>query len=265
MSTEDIIKEYKTLTEEEKLYRIRHSFAHIMAKAVIQIFPNAKTAIGPPIAHGFYYDFDLPRALTEEDLGQIEENMQAILKSGDYTLEKEVISRDKALELFKEQPYKLELIQDLDDDKDISIYTVADFVDLCKGPHVPSTKSLDTKGFKLLSIAGAYWRGDEKRPMLQRIYATAWESGKALRTHLQWLKEVEKRDHRKIGKELDLFSTHEIAGPGLVYWHPKGSRIRLAIEDYWRAMHLEHGYELLYTPHVGKSWLWETSGHLEFL
>lgn len=259
-----IEQEFESLSLEEKQYRIRHTFAHVMATAVIRIFPDAKVAIGPPIKNGFYYDFDLPRSLTTLDIVQIEELMQKILSEADYPITKEVISRSDALQKFANQPYKIELIKDLPNDEEISTYTVEKFVDLCKGPHVPSTKYLDIKGFKLLSIAGAYWRGDEKRPMLQRIYATAWESRKTLRTHLNWLEEVEKRDHRKIGKELDLFSTHEKAGAGLVYWHPKGARIRLAIEDYWRSIHLKNGYELLYTPHVGKSWLWETSGHLDF-
>lgn len=255
---------YKSLTKEDKLYRIRHTFAHVMAEAVLRIFPDAKTAIGPPITHGFYYDFDLPRALTEQDLEQIEQHMKDILNNKEHPLVRQVISKESALETFKDQPYKIELINDLEEGSEITTYTVDTFIDLCKGPHVPSTKYLDIKGFKLLSIAGAYWRGDEHKPMLQRIYATAWESGKELRTHLQWLEEVNKRDHRKLGKSLDLFSVHEQAGPGLVYWHPKGARIRLAIEDYWRDAHLKNGYELLYTPHVGKSWLWETSGHLEF-
>lgn len=264
MSHTDVVQEYKKLSQEDKLYRIRHTFAHVMAEAVLRIFPDAKTAIGPPIAHGFYYDFDLPRALTEIDLEQIESQIKNILEAGDYPLIKEVISREEALAKFSHQPYKLELINAFAEDEEISIYTVDTFIDLCRGPHVPSTKYLDSKGFKLLSIAGAYWRGDEKRPMLQRIYATAWSSSKELRLHLNWLGEVEKRDHRKIGKELDLFSTHEEAGPGLVYWHPKGARVRLAIEDYWRDIHLKNGYELVYTPHVGKSWLWQKSGHLDF-
>lgn len=257
-------EEFKKLSKEDKLYRIRHTFAHVMAASVIRIFPDAKVAIGPPINNGFYYDFDLPRALTESDLAQIEDNMRDLLTADEYPLIKEVLSREDALKRFSDQPYKVELINDLPANEEISIYTVEKFIDLCRGPHVPTTRYLDPKGFKLLSIAGAYWRGDEKRPMLQRIYATAWPSAKELRTHLSWLEEVEKRDHRKLGKELDLFSTHEAAGSGLVYWHPKGARVRLAIEDYWRDIHLKNEYELLYTPHIGKSWLWETSGHLDF-
>ncbi len=253
----------KKLSREEKLYRIRHSSAHVMAEAVLRMFPEAKLAIGPPIENGFYYDFDLPRTLTPEDLEEIEKHMQQIM-SEDHDFTKKVISRDEAYELFKDQPYKKELIDDLPENEDISLYTQDTFTDLCRGPHVSSTKELSPKAFKLLNIAGAYWRGDEKRPMLQRIYGTAWDNPKELRKHLDHLKEIEKRDHRKVGRELDLFSTHEEAGPGLIYWHPKGARIRLVVEDYWRQRHLSGGYDLLYTPHVGKSWLWETSGHLDF-
>jgi threonyl-tRNA synthetase len=253
----------KKLSREERLYRIRHSTAHVMAEAVLRMFPEAKLAIGPPIENGFYYDFDLPRTLTPEDLEEIEKHMQQIM-SADHEFTKKVITRDEAYELFTDQPYKKELIDDLPENEDISLYTQDTFTDLCRGPHVSSTKELSPKAFRLLNIAGAYWRGDEKRPMLQRIYGTAWDNPKELRKHLDHLKEIEKRDHRKVGRELDLFSTHEEAGPGLIYWHPKGARIRLVVEDYWRQRHLTGGYDLLYTPHVGKSWLWETSGHLDF-
>ncbi len=253
----------KPLDRDEKLYRIRHSTAHVMAEAVLREFPDAKIAIGPPIDNGFYYDFDLPRSLTPEDLERIEEHMREIMNEN-HAFERQVISREEARRLFADQPYKLELIEDIGPDEDVSLYTQSTFTDLCRGPHVESTKDLNAKAFKLLSIAGAYWRGDEKQKMLQRIYGTAWENPKELRRHLDHLAEVEKRDHRRLGRELDLFSTHEEAGSGLIYWHPNGSRVRLAIEDYWRAEHLNNGYELLYTPHVGKSWLWETSGHLEF-
>ncbi|MFW6338143.1 MAG: threonine--tRNA ligase [Alkalispirochaetaceae bacterium] len=257
------MSETKELSREEKLYRIRHSTAHVMAEAVIRKFPQAKIAIGPPIENGFYYDFDLPRSLTPEDLEEIEEEMRKIV-SEDHPFEKEVVTREKAQEIFSDQPYKLELLADLPEEDEISTYLVDEFLDLCRGPHVQSTKEIHPNSFKLLHTAGAYWRGDEKRPMLQRIYGTAWDSPKELRAHLERLKEIEKRDHRKVGRELDLFSTHEEAGPGLIYWHPKGSRIRLSIEDFWREEHRKGGYELLYTPHVGKSWLWETSGHLDF-
>ena len=251
------------MKELDALGKIRHSMAHVMAEAVLSFFPEAKIAIGPAIEDGFYYDFDLPRALKPEDLEAIGEKMREIIKEG-REFKKEVIDKTRAREIFKGQQYKLELIDELPDTEEISIYTQGGFTDLCRGPHVEDTKKLDPQSFKLLSVAGAYWRGDEKRSMLQRIYGTAWTNPKELRLHLTKLEEAEKRDHRKLGRELDLFSLHEEAGPGLVYWHPKGARIRNEIENFWRDEHYKNGYELLYTPHVGKSWLWETSGHLDF-
>lgn len=253
----------KKLSKEEKLHRIRHSMSHVMAQAVLEKFPEAKLAIGPPIENGFYYDFDLPRALREEDLPEIEERMREIIKGG-HEFKKEVVSREEARDRLEGKPYKQELLQDIPDAEEVSFYSHDDFTDLCGGPHVDSTRQLNPKAFKLLSIAGAYWRGDERREMLQRIYGTAWSDPKELKAYLKHLEEVEKRDHRRVGRELDLFSTHEEAGPGLIYWHPKGARIRRTVEDYWREQHDEGGYDLLYTPHVGKSWLWETSGHLDF-
>jgi threonyl-tRNA synthetase len=232
-----------------------------MAEAVLRIFPDAKIAIGPAIENGFYYDFDLPRNLTNEDLGTIEEYMRSIMQEG-VPFTREVISREAARERFAGQPYKLELLDAIPEGEEVSIYTSGHFTDLCRGPHVESAKDLNPGAFKLLSIAGAYWRGDEKNKMLQRIYGTAWLSGQDLKDYLARLEEIEKRDHRRLGKELDLFSTHEEAGPGLIYWHPKGGRIRQTIEDYWRDQHRKNGYELLYTPHIGRSWLWQTSGHL---
>jgi threonyl-tRNA synthetase len=234
-----------------------------MAEAVLQIFPGAKLAIGPAIAEGFYYDFELPRSLSTEDLAAIEERMRAIV-SGEHGFTRAVISRAEARKLFKDQPYKLELIDELPEGEEISTYTQDTFTDLCRGPHVTSTRELPPEAFKLTSIAGAYWRGDEKNKMLQRIYGTAWESKADLEGYLKKLVEIEKRDHRRLGRELDLYSVHEEAGAGLIYWHPKGARVRLAIEDFWRREHLKNGYELLYTPHIGKSWLWETSGHLGY-
>lgn len=248
---------------EERLATIRHSFAHVMAEAVLQIFPEAKTAIGPAIQNGFYYDFDLPRTLLPEDLDEIASRMENIIKKGGE-FRKTVVSREEALTRFANQPFKTELIRDLPEDAEISLYTQGEFTDLCRGPHVENLKELNFKAFKLTGTAGAYWRGDEKRPMLQRIYGLAFADPKDLRAHLNQLAEAEKRDHRKLGKELDLFSLHEEAGPGLVYWHPKGARIRLTIENFWRDRHYQNGYEMLYTPHVGKSWLWQTSGHLDF-
>lgn len=253
-------KEQKKL---EKLDRMRHSMAHVMASGVLKIFPDAKIAIGPAIENGFYYDFDLPRTLTPEDLERIEKYMVDIIKA-DVPFEKQIITRSHALEFFRGQDYKEELIQDLPEDEELSLYHMGDFSDLCRGPHVESTGRLNAQGFKLLSIAGAYWRGDEHRPMLQRIYGTAWADASQLKAHLKYLEEVEKRDHRRLGKELDLFSFHEQAGPGLAYWHPKGGRIRVALENFWRQEHYKNGYEMVFTPHVGKSWLWETSGHLDF-
>ncbi len=249
--------------KDDFLSKIRHSTAHIMAEAVLRIFPDAKIAIGPSIENGFYYDFDLPRALKPEDLEGIEEKMREnITEKHDFV--KKVVTKSEALKVFKDQPFKIELINDLPEDEEISLYTNGNFTDLCKGPHIENSRHINTRAFKLLSIAGAYWRGDEKRPMLQRIYGTAWNNPKELRAYLEKLKEIEKRDHRKLGKELDLYSTHEEAGAGFVYWHPKGARIRSIIEDFWRQEHFKSDYELLYTPHIGKSWLWETSGHLDF-
>jgi threonyl-tRNA synthetase len=250
-----------------------------MAQAVTKLFPGTRVAIGPAIENGFYYDFQFPSAeagkapVTNEDLAAIEAEMKNIIDSRQDFVRVEA-SRAEALERFADEPFKVELIRDLDEGEVISIYEnrpaegpgagTCVWADLCRGPHVQNTRELHSGAFKLQSIAGAYWRGDEKRPMLTRIYGTAWENPKDLKAHLAFLEEVEKRDHRRVGRELDLFSTHEEAGAGLIYWHPNGGRIRVAIEDFWRAEHYRNGYEILYTPHIGKSWLWETSGHLGF-
>lgn len=247
----------------EKLSRIRHSMAHIMAEAVLEMFPGAQIAIGPAIEHGFYYDFDLPRQLVNEDLDEISRRMEAIIAK-DLAFKRTVVSREEAKKRFSDQHFKLELLDAIAEDEEVSLYSVGSFVDLCRGPHVASTKELKGAAFKLMSIAGAYWRGKETNPMLTRIYGTAWENPKELRLYLERLADIEKRDHRRLGKELDLFSLHEEAGPGLVYWHPKGARIRQQIEDFWRAEHYANGYEMVYTPHVGRAWLWEKSGHLGF-
>jgi threonyl-tRNA synthetase len=249
--------------KDEQLHKIRHSMAHVMAEAVLQMFPSAQIAIGPSIDNGFYYDFDLPRPLVPEDLEDITARMKAIIAEG-KPFERSVVSRSEAKQRFSDQVYKLELIDAIAEDEEVSLYSQGGFTDLCRGPHVESTKELNADSFKLLSIAGAYWRGKETNPMLTRIYGTAWKTPKDLRLYLKKLEDIEKRDHRKLGRELDLFSLHEEAGPGLVYWHPKGARIRLAIEDFWRDQHYRNGYEMVFTPHVGKSWLWETSGHLGF-
>ncbi len=250
-------------TEEDKIVRLRHSTAHVMAEAVLKLFPQAKIAIGPAIDNGFYYDFGLPRALKPEDLDEIEAEMRAIVK-GRHDFKRSTVTKSEARRLFHDQPYKLELIEELPESEEISIYTQHTFTDLCRGPHVDTTGEIPPEAYKLLSIAGAYWRGSEKKPMLQRIYGTVWQSPEELQEYLRKLEEIEKRDHRKIGRELDLFSFHDEAGAGLVYWHPKGARVRMIIEDFWRQQHLAGGYEILYTPHIGKAWLWQTSGHLDF-
>jgi len=249
--------------DEKELEKLRHSTSHVMAEAVLKLFPEAKLGIGPAIENGFYYDFDLPRGLTPEDLRAIEEEMRKIIK-GNHPFIRREISREEALELFKDQPYKLELIQEMPEDETISIYTQDTFTDLCKGPHLEHTGQIPPDGFKLLSVAGAYWRGDERRPQLQRIYGTVWPTKEELEKYLAWLEEVERRDHRRLGKDLDLFSIHPELGAGLVLWHPKGALIRYLIEEFWRQEHLKAGYEFVFTPHIGKSWLWETSGHLDF-
>ena len=241
--------------------RMRHSASHVMADNVLQRFPEAKLAIGPPTSDGFYYDFDISRPFTPEDLEAIEAHMRETIAQN-LPFQRQEISREEAQRLFSHQPYKLELISEIPEDEPLSIYGHGEFVDLCQGPHVESTGHV--VAFKLLSVAGAYWRGDERRPMLQRIYGTAFESQEALEQFLQRLEEAQRRDHRKLGRELDLFSTHEETGPGLIIWHPKGSRIRNIIEDFWREEHYARDYDLVHTPHIGRSTLWETSGHLEY-
>ena len=266
----------KSKYEESELYRIRHSSAHVMAQAVMEMFPGeAKVAIGPPIEDGFYYDFDLPRPLTPEDLEVVERRMREII-GDDFKFEKRVVSADEAREIFEDQPYKLELIAGLEggsvdeygeptaEAPEISVYTHDTFVDLCRGPHLERTGQINPDALKLLSVAGAYWRGDENRPMLQRIYGTAWETREQLEQHLWKLEEAKKRDHRVLGRELDLFSVSEDVGPGLILWHPKGGMVRKLAEDFSRAEHEKAGYDFVYTPHIGKSKLWETSGHLDW-
>lgn len=246
--------------DSEKLEIMRHSAAHVLAEAVQSIFPEAKFGIGPAIENGFYYDFDLPRPLTPDDLSLIEARMKEII-AANVPFTREEGTKKKARTLFAAQQYKLELIDEIPDEK-VSLYRQGKFLDLCRGPHVSSTGEIGA--FKLLSIAGAYWRGDEHRPMLQRVYGVAFNSEEALAEHLKKLDEAAKRDHRRLGKELDLFSLHEEAGPGLVHWHPKGAVIRRAIEDFWKDEHIKRGYNLVYTPHIGKLDLWKTSGHWEF-
>jgi threonyl-tRNA synthetase len=245
---------------EARLEKMRHSAAHVMAEAVQALFPGAKFGIGPAIEDGFYYDFELSRALVPEDLVAIEAKMREIIDAN-FPFIREEASKAKARKLFSEQPYKLELIEELPDET-VTIYRQGTFVDLCRGPHVNSTGEI--KAFKLTTIAGAYWRGDEKCPMLQRIYGVCFDAQPELENYLARLAEAAKRDHRKLGKELDLFSIHEEAGPGLVHWHPKGALVRQIIEDFWKVEHRKRGYEIVYTPHIAKLNLWKTSGHWDF-
>jgi len=233
-----------------------------MAHAVKALFPDAKLAIGPATEDGFYYDFDVDRTFTPEDLTRIEQKMSEIIRQNS-PFQKRVISRDEAISLFQQkgEAYKVELLREIPDE-DVSLYEEGGFVDLCRGPHVDSTGQI--RAFKLLSIAGAYWRGNEKNKMLQRIYGTSFADEKALADYLHFLEEVKKRDHRKLGKDLELFSTSDEIGAGLIIWHPNGALIRRAIEDFWLREHYKAGYKVLYTPHIAKLNLWSTSGHLDF-
>jgi len=246
--------------EGKELEVLRHSAAHVMAEAVQSLFPDAKFGIGPAVENGFYYDFDLPRSLTSDDLPLIEAKMNEIIAS-DMPFIRQEVTKEEARRLFAGQPYKLELIDEILDEK-VSLYRQGLFVDLCRGPHMSSTGGI--KAFKLINIAGAYWRGRERNPMLQRIYGVAFETKRALAEHLKKLDEAAKSDHRKLGRELGLFSIHEEAGPGLVYWHPKGAAVRRVIEDFWKDEHVKRGYDIVYTPHIAKLDLWKTSGHWEF-
>ena len=250
------------VNDKELLETYRHSVSHIMAHAIKVLYPGTKLAIGPSIADGFYYDIDSEHSITEEDLKKIEKKMKEIIKSKSKFIHKEM-SKAEALNLFTEmgEIYKVELINDLDDEF-VSIYEEGDFIDLCKGPHLEHTKRV--KAFKLLSVAGAYWRGDEKNKMLQRIYGTAFLTKDELKKHIDFLEEVKKRDHRRLGKELDLFSLNEDIGPGLVLWHPRGASIRRVIENFWTDEHARAGYQILYTPHMAKLDLWKKTGHLDF-
>ncbi len=262
--------------DEAGLHALRHSTAHLMAQAISDLHPGARFAIGPPIENGFYYDFDLPdgKTLSDADLEAIEKRMHELVKA-DQPFERHEVAMAEALELFANEPYKLEIIEGVRDgaasSEDsgevagdvVSYYRNSEsFMDMCTGPHVPSTKYLEH--FKLMKVAGAYWRGDEKRPMLQRVYGTAWANKKDLKAHLHRLEEAEKRDHRRLAQELDLVSWPDELGPGLSVWHPKGAVIRKILEDYSRSRHETGGYEFAYSPHIAKSLLWETSGHLDF-
>ena len=261
--------------EASDLYRIRHSVAHIMAQAVLEMFPEAKYTIGPPIENGFYYDFDLPRTLTPEDLAVIEKRMRQII-AGHYPFQRKVVSAKQARIIFKDQPYKLELIDGLEqggfdeygnpleEKPEISIYTHDSFVDLCRGPHVEDTGKVNPSAVKLTSVAGAYWRGDETKPMLQRIYGTAWRTSQELEDYLEMLEEAKKRDHRKLGKDLELFIFEEEVGPGLPLWLPRGAILIEELEKLAKEMELKAGYDRVRTPHLTKEDLFIRSGHLPY-
>jgi threonyl-tRNA synthetase len=258
--------------EQSHLYKIRHSAAHIMAQAVLEMFPEGKFTIGPPIEHGFYYDFDLPRNLAPEDLEQIEKRMRQIIQ-GKHEFRKRVVSAEEAKRIFTDQPYKLELIEGLEkggvdeygnpleEKPEILIYQHDAFVDLCRGPHVENTREIKPDAFKLMNVAGAYWRGDEKNKMLQRIYGTAWENADDLKQYLWKLEEAKQRDHRKLGRELGLFILSEEVGLGLPLWLPKGATVRKILEDFIYDEQVRRGYHHVYSPHIGKKQLWITSGH----
>jgi len=240
-----------------ELENIKHSLSHILASAVKSLYKDVKFGIGPAIENGFYYDMEID--LKDDDLKKIEDKMKEIIKS-DIPFEQKIITKDEAREIFKDQPYKLELIDEIEEEN-VSIYILGDFIDLCKGPHIKSTKEINIGSFKLDKLAGAYWRGSEKNKMLTRVYGLAFESKEKLDNYIKLMEEAEKRDHRKLGRDLDLFHTEEEVGIGLVLWHPKGAIIWRLIEDFWYKKHLENGYELVRTPHIGNRKLWERSGH----
>jgi threonyl-tRNA synthetase len=251
-----------TADDEEGLNILRHSTSHIMAAAVKRLYPETRVSIGPSIENGFYYDFDREDAFIPEDIPKIEKEMQDIINSN-LPFERIEMNRLEAMELFENagETYKSELLREIADEK-ISLYRTGDFLDLCRGPHIPSTGRV--KAFKLLSIAGAYWRGDEKKKMLQRIYGTAFNKKDELEKHLHNIEEAARRDHRKLGRELDLFSIQEEAGPGLIFWHQKGAAVRRVVEDFWKDEHYRRGYELVTSPHIARAHLWTISGHLDF-
>ena len=246
-----------------ELETIRHSCAHLMAQAVQELFPGTQVTIGPVIEDGFFYDFSRKEAFIPEDLEKIEKRMKE-LAAADTLIVRSEISREEAIKKFGDmgETFKVEIIEGIDPNEPISLYTQGEWGDLCGGPHVESTKKI--KAFKLLHTSSAYWRGDERNPVLQRIYGTAWNTEKELRLYLKRLEEAKKRDHRKLGKELDLFSVSDDIGPGLILWHPKGARIRHLMEEFWKKEHFKHGYEMVISPHAAKIDLWKTSGHTEF-
>ena len=249
--------------EHSEIEKMRHSAAHVMAMAVCRLFENVQLDIGPSTDDGFYYDFDLTHRLCPEDFPRIEEEMKRIIQS-DLPFERFEVPREEAQRLLEErkQRFKVERLADIPEGEAISFYRCGEFLDLCRGPHMEKTGQI--KAVKLLSVAGSYYRGRETNPMLQRLYGTAFETQKNLDYFLKQLEEARLRDHRKLGRELDLFSLSDAIGPGLIVWHPKGARVRLLIEDFWRQQHLQSGYEVVYSPHIGRASLWETSGHLGF-
>ena len=254
-----VMQKDMTVEQRERLATIRHSTSHVMAEAVLKLFPGSKVAIGPSIENGFYYDFELTRPITQEDLPAIEKEMRKIL-SGNKEFQRKELSREEARAMFADQPYKLELIDGLPEDATISIYNQGNFMDLCRGPHVCSTKEINAQSFKLMKTAGAYWRGDVERPMLTRIYGTAWEKPADLKAYLDMLAEAERRDHRKLGREMDLFHIDE-DNPGEIFWHPNGWMIYSIIRDYVREKIRKDGYVEVNTPFVMPRSLWERSGH----
>lgn len=251
---------FSQLNEEEQLFRMRHSAAHILAEAMLEKFPDAKYAIGPPVDDGFYYDFELPRSLTPDDLVELQKRMTQSVRAN-LPIHGEQIDKDAAREIFSDQPYKLELIDEIEDST-VGHFSHGEFEDLCRGGHTETTGQVGA--FKLDRIAGAYWRGDENNTMLQRVYGLLFSTEEELAEYEELREQARLNDHRRLGRELDLFSTQEDYGPGLIYWHPKGARLRVEIEDTWKQAHDEGGYDLVFTPHIGRSTLWETSGHLDF-
>ncbi|HSQ58985.1 MAG TPA: threonine--tRNA ligase, partial [Acidobacteriota bacterium] len=253
--------EFVSVDSPEGLAVLRHSTAHLMASAVMKIFPDVKFAIGPAIEDGFYYDFEVARPISVEDLAEIEKLMREIAKE-DHRFVRGELKRDEAIDRFQRlgEKFKVEIIQDLPDPV-VSTYTHSFFTDLCRGPHVPKTKML--RHFKLTSVAGAYWRGDSSRPMLQRIYGTAFPTQEALEEHLHKIEQAKLRDHRRVGAALDLYSVHDEAGGGLIFWHPHGTAIRRTVEDFWKAEHFRRGYSMVITPHIAQVDLWKRSGHTE--
>ncbi len=248
--------------QEKELEVLRHSTSHILAQAVKRLFPEAKLGIGPPIKNGFYYDFDIDGELLSRNLSRIRKEMEKIIQE-DLPFKKDLISKQEAMRIFQErgEPYKLELLEEIEEEK-VSIYSQGEFVDLCRGPHVESTGKI--KHFALLSVAGAYWRGREGNPMLSRVYGTSFFTREELEEHLRWMEEAKKRDHRKLGRELEIFDIYPDLGPGLAVYHPKGAIIREVIENFEKEEHIKRGYQLVRTPHISKADLWKVSGHLDF-